>query len=71
MSAPSAISRFIASIAALAAGVLFVPFALAQPFIPSSNYCAADRGISSLNCTANDIEIASWAGPSARGAVQG
>lgn len=59
MSAPSAVSRFIASIAAFAAGVLFVPFALAQPFIPSSNYCAADRGISSLNCTANDIEIAS------------
>ncbi|HET9576817.1 MAG TPA: hypothetical protein VFP44_03265, partial [Usitatibacter sp.] len=57
MSAPSAVFRLIASIAALAAGVSFAPLTLAQW---SSSTCAADRGYSStLNCTANDIEIAS------------
>ncbi|HET9653277.1 MAG TPA: hypothetical protein VFP36_13840, partial [Usitatibacter sp.] len=56
MSASPAISRFIASVAALAATLLFVPLSLAQPW--SAAACAGDRSSAGLQCTANDISVA-------------
>jgi hypothetical protein len=41
--------------AAFAIAILLAGAAFAQPFPLTS--CAADRGVSNLNCTANDIEI--------------